>query len=661
MFSGASFIEPNKTWEAAFAGVCVLIGAMFVTAITSSLAAILIEAQEVQQEMKRKDRALTAFMEQRRTPVLLALAVRKEFLAKCAEAARLSETDLPFLTVINPSLRASLREAEYRSHYLKFPLFRILSSWSDSDINIMQELCYVISTLSVGQAGQEIFNPGKSMEHCLLLSEGNMRYIVASSLAAAAPETASPTRAKTSGIVRFTDPSDIGPGAWICELALFMHWKTRGIMQAQTTTEMLQVSVDGFLQLVSRSPGMISIASSYANAVCLALQPKPSEMPNPTDVDAGLDVDVLISNLHWTIRQLMSVAVLAEMFRHQQHFIGGFLRRKSLADLETEVLAGKCYLLKNIVGSITRVVRLVVLRLVNQDGLLCISLGWWRVGACNARQQLPGVKLEGRESPAEGIERLLEQDFKSMAPYVRLEEVETTVEESVSESYNLETKYIKVIQTATLEAQMVFGSHLCDGESVQSLSRNGMSGTALGTGTVGTGTRTMTTATPSMKHASTKHSVSANGLRTHSAPTMRANSAPTFMKQNSLLRSQSIQPVEGPMHAFATGSPTVMGSTVNLYKWMHPDEFEQLTPARRAEDDAATLLWMSQLNTERLKLLTRWNMTNSRPIGSYMRNADSTIQESSEAEAEHGYVITERTCEAVAEVESDPDFTFHNV
>eukprot|EP00971_Amphidinium_carterae_P000502 10330-Amphidinium_carterae.1 len=122
MFSGASFMAPTNVPEGIFAALCISVSALFVTSITSNLAAILIEAQEAQQDMKKKVMALNTFMDQRGTSPLLAIAVNTDFQAAMSSPARLTELDIPQLDVLKKELRGQLRTEQYREALMNISL-----------------------------------------------------------------------------------------------------------------------------------------------------------------------------------------------------------------------------------------------------------------------------------------------------------------------------------------------------------------------------------------------------------------------------------------------------------------------------------------------------------------------------------------------------------
>eukprot|EP00971_Amphidinium_carterae_P138151 2737602-Amphidinium_carterae.1 len=126
MFAGASHVNPQNATEAYFSTIWLVMGAMFVTSITSTLAAALIKSHEKQQDMNHKLHLLTAFMRQQKTPVLLSLAVLVEYKTTLMSTNEIVEADVPFLDSISPNLRAALREHRYAEHVLRFPFLGVL-------------------------------------------------------------------------------------------------------------------------------------------------------------------------------------------------------------------------------------------------------------------------------------------------------------------------------------------------------------------------------------------------------------------------------------------------------------------------------------------------------------------------------------------------------
>jgi len=616
MFSGASSTPPNTTSEAVLSSVCVILGALFVTSITSTLAAILIEAQEVQQEMKRKDRALTAFMEQNNTPVLLALAVRADFLSQVASAPRLTEGDLTFLPLIAPGLRAALRESMYGRHFYRLPVIRILGALQDG---AMADFCFTASSTALQRGGQEVFAAGHEVESAILLFGGSMSYTLwrdpkptpdAGGLGMDSRrclERAETRRISALDVAiagRSSVPKEIKPGTWLCELAMFLQWRTVGSLWATKTCELLVVTSEDFIKVVSLSPEMAAFSSMYAAQLAQCLNQENS-IP-PSDLETALDCDKLVADMHFSIRELVSVPLL-DMVARQQNTLIGKIRRKGVAELEAEVLAGKCHLARDVNGEIYRVVRLVVLRLKNSEGLLCVNIGQIEDGTCTPKFQLPGRKVEASELPEEAARGLLFEELLEFGPHIEFEYVETVVEYEASASFGLPTKYIKLVQTAVLRAQLDFGVAQMMPEP--SMPFRGV-------------------LTP-MSMPSTAPSSQPSRMRSNRSMESRISANPFMHSERTQRAGASPLSIEGSEHAFAHLAVHHKNKQVlRLYKWVDAQVFEYLSMQQRRQDtEAAILPWINQANKEKLEQLTRWTVRTSLPLQSPSTNGDHVDHE----------------------------------
>eukprot|EP00971_Amphidinium_carterae_P328087 6459800-Amphidinium_carterae.1 len=130
-------------------------------------------------------------------------------------------------------------------------------------------------------------------------------------------------------------------------------------------------------------------------------------------------------------------------------------------------------------GNFTRVVRLVVLRLFNMKGMLCVKLAeqsgstfhtrishpYYNIVAqmCFHRFQLPGRKIEGDDTHEETMKKWLDGELRPLARAIRLEEeTETVMGFDQSQSFDLPTKYIKTIQKAFLVGNIEFHEDALD-------------------------------------------------------------------------------------------------------------------------------------------------------------------------------------------------------
>jgi len=292
-------------------------------------------------------------------------------------------------------------------------------------------------------------------------------------------------RATTGTLTRsLTVPAQETPveeGALICELALVVHWQTRGRLYAHTSGEMLMISAPLFIKVVMEHPVVSVVVASFAAQMCqeqsLATllddddEQEFNEDRTPcTDLDYGIDPDVVASNLHQAIRTCLLSQPVLDMLKQQQHQPTAWLKqqqkqrwgalrpRRSLAELEMEVQAGKCHLVRKAPwepNSAMRVLRIVVLHLRNRRGMLCCQLGRCKGDGDTVEMTFPGGKVLGHETPGDCIKRVLQQRLSELEPYIKITGSHAEVEVQASSSYGLSTKYIKTIFTAELQGDLL--------------------------------------------------------------------------------------------------------------------------------------------------------------------------------------------------------------
>jgi len=307
-------------------------------------------------------------------------------------------------------------------------------------------LCYTTDSASF------TFSPTHHRSSHHVLGEASAGGAISEVESGTGQERALPGLAKAPDVQTITDPT------WICEMSLLAEWETVGTLEAITTSELLLVSAESFIKLVRQSAVMAAVVSCYAAQLCDALAWNARHygwVGLPTDVDLRVDCDVVIAKLHNVVRSdLISLPVL-EILRKQKNMLSSMLQSWNISDLEEEVVAGKCHLISAPTpGMVYRVVQLVVLRITNLDGLLCVQLAEKRGDHYSPKFHLPGRKVEGNALPSDVVRKLLEDDFKDIARHIKLEDVDTVVESQDSHSFGLKTKYIKFVQNAVLVARM---------------------------------------------------------------------------------------------------------------------------------------------------------------------------------------------------------------
>eukprot|EP00971_Amphidinium_carterae_P001309 25809-Amphidinium_carterae.1 len=272
MFSGAPPLVPASLPELWLALFWIIMGALFLTTVTSTLAARLIEFSETQQDLNRKVQMLTTFMGQKKTPIWLSLAISANFHKKLLAAEPVSERDLPFLHMVTPSLRAALREHQFESQFLQLPIFRMLSVLHPK---LTRELCFA-SSCSIFMDAEDVFGLQQEMDHAFLLFGGLIRYSL---------------RMNSIKEFRSLDSdmrNDVKAPHWFCELALFIKWRTRGTAQAEGACSVLMLSAELFINLITQHFNAAVVAAAFAKQLAKVFLARETEaFHRCSDLDPG--------------------------------------------------------------------------------------------------------------------------------------------------------------------------------------------------------------------------------------------------------------------------------------------------------------------------------------------------------------------------------------
>merc|ERR1711963_153811 len=98
--------------------------------------------------------------------------------------------------------------------------------------------------------------------------------------------------------------------------------------------------------------------------------------------------------------------------QQQQGIAGKFgVAKKNFEDLQREIGGGKCHLMRDVAGTVVRIVSLIVLHLSRLDGLICVRLANWREGGGTADFALPGTKIRSNELPEDAVYRFIHENL----------------------------------------------------------------------------------------------------------------------------------------------------------------------------------------------------------------------------------------------------------
>eukprot|EP00971_Amphidinium_carterae_P257009 5102410-Amphidinium_carterae.1 len=279
----------------------------------------------------------------------------------------------------------SMKEAEERTEKLGTDLtdfiIKLLTSWLQWYVGahgcgrlvfiaLGLNVCGEASSPALIDKGQEIFSDNQEMDHALILTKGMVTYKqmpTAPARRSAAPDSGaiSPQKAGPNA----GDERLISTPQWICELALILQWVSLGGLLGAGRSELLLVASDEFIRIVLEVPDVAAFVAVYAAEYSRRLQDLLDQGLVDTDplcdFDPGVDSDEIVATIDMSMRTALVSRPALEAMKRNQKPLAGFLHKKSIEDLEEEVASGKCHLVMELDGPVSRVVRLVVLELLN--------------------------------------------------------------------------------------------------------------------------------------------------------------------------------------------------------------------------------------------------------------------------------------------------------
>lgn len=420
IFSSQSFLTPSNTAEAFLTLVIALFGSMFASMIVSAFAAMLIGFQESERAHSERMKVLQQFLRQHGAEAALSLSVQQHVQERTHEERHLADKDVEVLNLLPAALRRQLRHALYSTNVLFHPLFHTCDLL---DGGLVRDICAEALQHTSVLPGQELFTASTPAECVWVLAYGAFQY--------------TPTD-EGAAIV------DLTAGTWVCELALWTHWVTHGLLEATAGGEVLQFTVAGLEKVLLRFRLMRQVVRNYAATVCTVIEDmQPAEL---SDLSTGVDHDYVVAEMPRESGVLLSTPAL-QTLRESLGWPGVFqAKRKSIEDLEREVQIGACHIRRE--GSeCLRVARVLALYLEKPQGVVLAELGAWKNSIPTPNVRLPGLKMVAEEGLQEALERLLEEDLTALLDGVRppAKQVDVETETSNSAAYGVRTKYIRTI------------------------------------------------------------------------------------------------------------------------------------------------------------------------------------------------------------------------
>eukprot|EP00421_Protoceratium_reticulatum_P005364 CAMPEP_0168370428 /NCGR_PEP_ID=MMETSP0228-20121227/7260_1 /TAXON_ID=133427 /ORGANISM="Protoceratium reticulatum, Strain CCCM 535 (=CCMP 1889)" /LENGTH=904 /DNA_ID=CAMNT_0008383303 /DNA_START=54 /DNA_END=2768 /DNA_ORIENTATION=+ len=436
-FGGSSAVIPQSSLQAALTVGYILASTLFLACITSALAAEMIDAQMRRQEHRVKLRMLRQYLRQRKVSPAMAVNVHNQVVERMSTERPLSSQDVQVLSLLSRKLRANLYSELYAPILIRGQT--IVRACHTVDKDFVQELCLsAVSDVSAAP-GELLFRSDQAVRRALVPLTGQLQY-----------------QRDAPSIDTGTVCHEVRSEQWVCELALWVEWRTHGVLEALRASELVAVSAPDLFKVLHRKPELMLLASNFSARLSSELRTEAS--PDLSDVEPGLDADAVLAVLPTKQRRLISEPVLDDLAQSATGLARLFGRgREGLAKLQEEVRDGKCHLTQDASGATLRVVQLVAVRLRREDGRVCMEIGQLD---SNSRLlepvfKLPAVKVQSGEQLEDAMQRLVRTRFPDQQDIQVGACAEVVVSLSDSSKYGVRTKYVRRVYHAELIATTV--------------------------------------------------------------------------------------------------------------------------------------------------------------------------------------------------------------
>jgi len=386
---------------------------------------------------------------------VLAFAIQHEIGARLRETKRLSDQDVPSLSLLSSGLRWELRRSRCEASLLQQPLLRAFHGFHRG---FLRGLCARAVSYDFHRPGKEVFQAGDFGDAMYHVAYGKLEYAY-SIFALRATSTQSQTQTQTQmqssngGVPEVTERFDIvSQGAWFSEPALLLDWQHLGDMEAKEMTELVKIRSTGFAEQLSLSPDARSLAVSFASSLRAAMEEQPPEMAS--DIRLCADHALLVLGMDPESRGRMAEPGLKALraVRWSNVLRGN---NNGLSELQDEIASGQCTLVFDAVGHVLRVVPLCLLRLVRDDGRILSQVAKWDDEAGNVYDVscgLPGKKQAADESIRMALLSVISRDLRPLEGCLvhTSQEFVRDVKDSMHFS-GLKTMYVRTINHAELQ------------------------------------------------------------------------------------------------------------------------------------------------------------------------------------------------------------------
>mmetsp|Transcript_53227 Transcript_53227/g.119654 ORF Transcript_53227/g.119654 Transcript_53227/m.119654 type:complete len:666 (+) Transcript_53227:2-1999(+) len=445
--AGNMDLQPLTTMERLFNTLCLVFGLIFGSALVSSLSATMMDLRDARHEQTKQIRLLRTYMVQQNIEPETMVRMQKHAMERMAHQ-RLKDEDVPALQYLSASLQAELRWASFRPNLVTHAFFRLVEMLDSETIH---KLCNAAVEFIYPAHGDEVFTVSERALGAVMMVYGKMQYI----------------QHPASSVVEEETITDVEEGTICAEASLFSMWLHVGSAVTSVSCQLLRIRARSFARTINKNPLTREVTEEYARRFHASLvQARPPSSSYPTDLYVPFTgFNEVVLSMASPYQETISRITFENLQRERRHQVGGLFggRGKGLQELEDEVASGKCTLLENGKGETERVVALSVLRIENENADIFAHIGAWEddPSASLPKAKLPGAKQKAGEMPSDTVGRVLKTDLKLLQSKVELLHSTQTTETKESDSYQINTIYLKTIQYAMITGQFECTKFVC--------------------------------------------------------------------------------------------------------------------------------------------------------------------------------------------------------
>jgi len=463
MTLGASDSTPSNSYERFLNIAFLLNGLVFGSTTVSYVSAAIVDYIMMKRDTTNQLLECRRFLRQYGCHQKLSAQVVKQVSKRLSEEVPLKEVDVQALTLLAPTLRASVHHATRIPHLERHALFNI---WSEVENRCLETLSETAVSHRFMSREDDLFQAGSFCDQAWVLVRGRLKY----------------TQQPGQGHAVKEETTIVHSNTWIAEAALWSYWSHVGSIEAnEKSCHLLTISADAMLQMLPEFPTIQCLTRQYAKNFhsCLtSAGPPHSKWPTDLHIPFTEDTAMLLS-------QHVGMGLLKRALAH------GRLELSSEDEeyVVKELMAGKCTIQYAEDGfHLERVVYLANVMLGWFDTSAEVPEGTpkncpetpppnmksmasgsrstqgfagpsvlYQLGAVDAKGKaklalhMPGTKRLTGESPQLALQRILDADLRPFANSITVEDSirKVSVKDS-TQSVKMRTKTVKTIYRSSL-------------------------------------------------------------------------------------------------------------------------------------------------------------------------------------------------------------------